>query len=637
MSDNATGGPHKIPLSGTAIAANQQIAISQTALTFANQPQGSTSSPQVVYVTNQSDSTVTSLGAVLGGTNAADYTLTNSCPSALGARAVCSLSVVFSPTTTATGTLTASITLSDSDTGSPRTITLTGKAVVPGPAVALAPPSPLTFAKQIVGTTSGTENFSVTNTGSQNLTVTGVGLSGTNVGDFSIVSDGCSGDVLTPNQNCVVGIRFAPALGGTRTATASVTDNATGSPQTIGISGFGYGIPVGSLSTTLFTFNNTLVGSTTPAQTVTLSNPGTDTLKIASIAITGGQADDFSAPVTTCGTTLAPGANCTISTTFSPVALGDKDSAIVITDNANNQAGSTQSVSLAGVSIGDPTTTTVASSVSPSTSGQSVTFTATVTASTGPTPTGAVTFRNGTAILGTGTLAAGTATLVTTTLPVGSAAIIATYNGDATDATSTSPPIAQVVNPSPTTTTLVSSANPSTSGESVTFTATVTPTTGATPTGTVTFKDGTTTLGTGTLSGGVATFTTTTLAVGSNSITASYGGSATDVASTSSTLTQVVNTSPTATTLKSSLNPSTSGASVTFTATVTASTGATPTGTVTFKNGTTTLGTGTLSGGVATFTTTTLPVGSDSITAGYGGSATDATSTSSTLTQVVNN
>ena len=180
VSDNATGGPHKIPLSGTAIAANQQIAISQTALTFANQPQGSTSSPQVVYVTNQSDSTVTSLGAVLGGTNAADYTLTNSCPSALGARAVCSLSVVFSPTTTATGTLTASITLSDSDTGSPRTITLTGKAVVPGPAVALAPPSPLTFAKQIVGTTSGTENFSVTNTGSQNLTVTGVGLSGTN-------------------------------------------------------------------------------------------------------------------------------------------------------------------------------------------------------------------------------------------------------------------------------------------------------------------------------------------------------------------------------------------------------------------------------------------------------------------------
>ena len=107
--------------------------------------------------------------------------------------------------------------------------------------------------------------------------------------------------------------------------------------------------------------------------------------------------------------------------------------------------------------------------------------------------------------------------------------------------------------------------------------------------------------------------------------------------STSSALTQVVNVSPTTTTLKSSLNPSTSGTSVTFTATVAASTGAVPTGTVTFKNGTATLGTGTLSGGVATFTTTTLPVASNSITASYGGSATDATSTSSVLAQVVNN
>src|SRR5271154_6561862 len=116
---------------------------------------------------------------------------------------------------------------------------MTGTAVVAGPAGALTPPSPLTFAIQDVGTTSGIETFSVTNTGSANLTVTGVGLSGPNVGEFPIVSDGCSGSLLTPNQNCVVGLRFSPILGGTRTATASVTDNATGSPQTIGISGFG--------------------------------------------------------------------------------------------------------------------------------------------------------------------------------------------------------------------------------------------------------------------------------------------------------------------------------------------------------------------------------------------------------------
>jgi len=446
------------------------------------------------------------------------------------------------PTATATGALTAKITLSDSDTGSPRTITLTGTAIVAGPAVALAPPSPLTFATQNVGTTSGTQNFSVTNTGSANLTVTGVGLSGTNVSEFALVSDGCSGAVLTTNQNCIVGLRFSPILGGTRTAVASVTDNATGSPQTIAISGLGYGIPVGNLSVASLSYANTLVTTTTPVKTVTLSNPGTDTLKIASVTLTGTNADDFRNPVSTCGSALAPGASCTISTAFQAHFSGNKYADITITDNANNVAGSTQSIALFGIGIADPTTTVV-SSVSPSTSGQSVTFTATVSATTGPTPTGTVTFANGSTTIGTATLSGGVATFPTTTLPVGNSAITATYvyTVAAPDAGSTSSPIVQVVNPSPTATALKSSLNPSTSGASVTFTATVTATTGATPTGTVNFASGGTTIGSGTVSGGVATFTTTTLPVASSSMTATYVGDTDDATSTSTALIQVVN------------------------------------------------------------------------------------------------
>src|SRR5205823_1161246 len=154
-----------------------------------------------------------------------------------------------------------------------------------------------------------------------------------------------------------------------------------------------------------------------------------------------------------------------------------------------------------------------------------------------------------------------------------------------------------------------SSANPSVSGQPVTFTATVKArTAGAgTPTGTVTFNDGASTLGTGTLDGaGQATFVTSTLAGGALPITASYGGDATFSGSTSSTLTQTL-TKPTRRTVDlSSANPSLSGQPVTFTATVTAkSPGAgTPTGTVTFKDGSTILGTGTLDGsGQGTFVT----------------------------------
>ena len=97
--------------------------------------------------------------------------------------------------------------------------------------------------------------------------------------------------------------------------------------------------------------------------------------------------------------------------------------------------------------------------------------------------------------------------------------------------TSTSTVLSQVVNLNSTTTTLISSVNPSASGQSVTFTATVAdvaPGVG-TPTGTVTFKDGATTIGTGTLSAGVTTFTTSTLAIGTHSITAVYGGDTNDL------------------------------------------------------------------------------------------------------------
>jgi hypothetical protein len=86
---------------------------------------------------------------------------------------------------------------------------------------------------------------------------------------------------------------------------------------------------------------------------------------------------------------------------------------------------------------------------------------------------------------------------------------------------------------------LASSQNPSSFGQAVTFTVTITA--GGTPTGTVTFKDGATTLGAGTLAGGKATFTTSSLALGVRMITASYGGDTNFAAGTSPALSQAVN------------------------------------------------------------------------------------------------
>src|SRR2546425_2122413 len=142
------------------------------------------------------------------------------------------------------------------------------------------------------------------------------------------------------------------------------------------------------------------------------------------------------------------------------------------------------------------------------------------------------------------------------------------------------------------------------------------------------------------LSAGVATFSTGALSVATHSITATYLGDGNFLTSTSTAVSQVVNKASTTTTVASSLNPSTLGQSVTFTATVTANApgAGTPSGTVTFFDGTTTLGTGMLSAGKATFTTSTLAVSppSHSITASYGGDGSFNVSTSTALTQVVN-
>lgn len=184
-----------------------------------------------------------------------------------------------------------------------------------------------------------------------------------------------------------------------------------------------------------------------------------------------------------------------------------------------------------------------------------------------------------------------------------------------------------------TTTVLTASPNPSTYGDAVTFTAAVTP---APPDGeSVAFTQGGSTLGSGTLSGGTATFTTSTLAPASYTIKAIYSSDGTYGGSTSNAVKETVGKVPTNTTLVSSQDPINFGLSVTFTATVTSSSG-TPTGDVSFYNGTTKLGIEALSpNGVANYTTAKLPAGTDSITAIYDGSTLLAPSTSNVVIETV--
>lgn len=286
------------------------------------------------------------------------------------------------------------------------------------------------------------------------------------------------------------------------------------------------------------------------------------------------------------------------------------------------------------------TTTLVAAPLS-SVFGQPVTFTATVTGSSGTAkPTGTVQFLHGSTVLGTGTLnGSGVATLTTGNLPLGTSTVVAKYLGDSTFLTSTSTGVTETVTQASSTVVVSSSANPSSLGQSITLSATVTATSPGQgrPTGSVQFFNGGTLLGTGTLNAsGVATTVTSTLPIGPNSITAKYEGDTNFKTGTSAVFTQnITGTTATTTVITPTPNTAVFGQSVTLTATVT-SASSTPGGTVKFFNGTTLIGTATLNAsGIGSTSTTTLPVGTDRVTAQYQGNNTFASSTSTAANIII--
>ncbi len=225
-------------------------------------------------------------------------------------------------------------------------------------------------------------------------------------------------------------------------------------------------------------------------------------------------------------------------------------------------------------------------------------------------------------------------------LGVGSHTISAAYIGD-TAFSASSGSVMQAVSKAPTYTVLTSTFDPAVFGQAVTFTATVSAAvTGiGVPTGVVTFKDGSKILGTGTLDAdGTAVFSSSApLTVGSHAITASYT-STSQFAASDSGLTETVNKAATTTSITASVNPAKLGQAVTFTITVSAAApgSGTPTGKVVLMDGSVKLGTVSLdTTGKATFGTAKLTVGTQAITASYGGDAHFTASTIS-MTETVN-
>lgn len=373
--------------------------------------------------------------------------------------------------------------------------------------------------------------------------------------------------------------------------------------------------------------------SITLSATVTVLAPGAG-VPLGTVGFT-----DQGQPITTCSAQglSGSGSSATATCTIAWPAVGNHQIQGAYGGSADYAGSNTATATVISVQPAS-TTTAVTSSVDPAVTGQSITFTATVTANPpgSGTPTQTVDVQDsGTTLAGcSGMALSGGSATCSTPLSVGSHTITAVYSGSSDYLGSTSSSITETVHPASTSTVLSADSNPVAALSPVVYTANVSAISpgAGTVDGGVTFTDGGSAITACTgvpLSGGIAQCSQTYPTVGTHAIAAYYTGTAMYVNSNSGTLNEAVSALSTSTTLSYSPASPQYGNAVTLTATVTHVGPALPTGTVSFLDGTTSLGTGSVdTSGHATLNVPLLPGGSHSLSAQYNGDSTFAASTS---------
>ena len=259
-----------------------------------------------------------------------EYTQTNNCPATVNPGQGCTINVTFAPT--GAGSRPGTLTVTDSDSTSPQVVALSGT----GSGVGLSP-SKLTYPKnQLLGTASPVSTITLTNIRTIPLSVSQVMA----VGDFTQTNT--CGTSVAAKASCTVSVTFNPTATGQRLGAIYFLTNDPASPQMISLAGPGTSV---AFSPGSLTFPGQKVGTSSPATTVTMkvTNHSTAALVLGSITASG----DFT-QANSCGPSIAPGASCAISVTFTPTATGSRTGALTITDS---DFSSPQSVILKGTGL----------------------------------------------------------------------------------------------------------------------------------------------------------------------------------------------------------------------------------------------------------------------------------------------
>src|SRR5271156_6393288 len=332
LADDAPNGSQVLEVVG--IGGGPLAVVSPLSVIFGNQPEGTTSSTaQGITLTNAGNQPLTVSGVVLpsGGS--------------------CSIAIKFKPQTT--GLVSTQVGFVDDSgflTGSEQIAAVSGTGTGAAPILTAAPTS-ISFGTQPVGITSGTQTVTLTNAGSALLNLTGFAITGSNSTNFGFLVKGATpcplpSGTLTAGASCTISVDFAPQAAGPVSATLSISDNASGSPQSVALSGTG-GTSGISLAPASLNFASQTIGASSAAQVVSVNNTGTTAVAIA-ISLTGNNPGDFAETDNCSQSPLAGGKTCVINITFDPAQSGARSAEVLISDTAPH---SPQIVTVGGTAV----------------------------------------------------------------------------------------------------------------------------------------------------------------------------------------------------------------------------------------------------------------------------------------------
>lgn len=347
-----------VTLSGTALQP-PAIGVSPFQLAFPSEPIGQPGSPLTLTITNTGGAPMSNVGFQITGQSAAAFSWkASTCGSTLSNNSSCSVQVVFTPA--AAGPASATLVVSSSTQGvTPVQVTLSGIGQSPS-GISIAP-SQMTFTQAVIGQTSAPQTATITNGSS--VAASGIALSAS--APFSLVQNNCS-STLAAGASCTADVVFTPTANSVVAGTLIVSSSSFTNAATAVLTGIGGAAGSIQMQPASLNFPMTGVGSTSAAQTVTLTNNGQLALGTLLLSTSGA----FQVVSNACGASLPIGSSCAVQIAFAPSSAGQQAGNLTVSSSA---IATNSQVPLSGMGFDFSVTTQGQSSLTVA-SGQTATF-----------------------------------------------------------------------------------------------------------------------------------------------------------------------------------------------------------------------------------------------------------------------